>query len=92
MMKVAVVIGSLRKDAFSRKVANALRELAPPSLKQGIVEIRYLSLYNPDLDEQPPRAWQEFREAIRGADAVIFVTPEYNRSIPGALKNALTES
>jgi chromate reductase, NAD(P)H dehydrogenase (quinone) len=86
---VAVVVGSLRKDSINRKVANAIAELAPESLKFSIVEIGQLPLYNEDVEADPPEAWKEFRDRIRSADAVLFVTPEYNRSIPGALKNAL---
>jgi chromate reductase len=88
---VAVLVGSLRKDSFNRKVANALPALAPASLKLGIVEIGALPLYNQD-DDAPgkvPPAWQAFREQVKGADAVLFVTPEYNRSVPGVLKNAI---
>jgi chromate reductase len=86
---VAVIVGSLRKDSINRKVANALAGLAPAALKLGIVEIGQLPLYNQDLDENPPAAWTQFRERIQAADAVLFVTPEYNRSVPGALKNAI---
>ena len=86
---VAVFVGSLRKDSINRKVANALVGLAPPSLQLGIVEIGQLPLYNQDADEQPPAAWTAFRERLRAADAVLFVTPEHNRSVPAALKNAL---
>jgi chromate reductase len=88
---VAVLVGSLRKDSFNRKVANALSALAPAALKLEIVEIGQLSLYNQDDDaagEVPP-AWQAFRDRIKRADAVLFVTPEYNRSVPGVLKNAI---
>jgi chromate reductase len=87
--EVAVLVGSLRKDSINRKVANALAELAPAPLKLSIVDIGDLPLYNQDLDENPPAAWTRFRERIRAADAVLFVTPEYNRSVPAALKNAL---
>ena len=86
---VAVIIGSLRKDSMNRKVANALIELAPSALKLRVVEIGQLPIFNPDDDENPPAAWTEFRERINAADAVLFVTPEYNRSVPGALKNAI---
>lgn len=86
---VAVLVGSLRKDSFNRKVAKALIELAPPSLKPGFVEIGALPLYNQDEDANPPSAWTQFRDRIKACDAVLFVTPEYNRSVPGALKNAL---
>jgi chromate reductase len=87
---VAVIVGSLRKDAYSRKVAQHLVETAPKGLKLQIVEIGSLPLYNEDLDHgTPPKAWSDFRQAIKSADGVLFVTPEYNRSVPGALKNAI---
>jgi len=86
---VAVVVGSLRKESFNRKVALALAELAPSNLKLTIVEIGNLPLYNEDIDVDPPAAYQAFREQIRSSDAVLFVTPEYNRSVPGVLKNAI---
>lgn len=86
---VAVFVGSLRRESLNRKVANALIELAPSGLKLSIVEIGQLPLYNQDQDAGPPAAWTSFRERIKAADAVLFVTPEYNRSVPGALKNAL---
>ena len=87
--KIAVLVGSLRREAFSRRVANALRRLQPPTLNLEIVEIGALPFYNQDDEAQPPQAWVDFRERIRAFDAVIFVTPEYNRSIPAALKNAI---
>ena len=86
---VAVIVGSLRKGSFNRMMAHNLAELAPAALKLEIVEIRDLPLYDQDLDESPPPPWAPFRERIRRADAVLFVTPEYNRSVPGALKNAV---
>jgi chromate reductase, NAD(P)H dehydrogenase (quinone) len=87
--EVAVIVGSLRKDSINRKVANALMEIAPASLNLTIIEIGNLPLYNQDDDEAPPASWSAFRDRIKVADAVLFVTPEYNRSVPGALKNAL---
>src|SRR6266851_2810752 len=88
---VAVLVGSLRKASFSRRTALALSELAPAGLRLAIVEIGQLPLYDQDADDEgrPPRAWLSFRERIKAADAVLFVTPEYNRSVPGALKNAI---
>jgi len=87
---VAVLVGSLRAASWSRKVATALIERAPKTMRAELVEIGELPLYNEDLDAgEPPRAWKAFREAIRGASGVLFVTPEYNRSIPGCLKNAI---
>jgi chromate reductase len=74
---VAVIVGSLRKGSINRHVADALVQLALPSLKLSIVEIGHLPIYNPDCDENPPVAWAKFRERIKAADAVLFVTPEY---------------
>ncbi len=87
--KIAVIVGSLRKESFNRKMARALISLAPASLECELVEIRGLPLYDQDLDDNPPPEWTEFRERIRKYDGVLFVTPEYNRSVPGALKNAI---
>lgn len=87
---VAVLVGSLRRDSINRKVANALVELAPSSLKFSIAEIGDLPFYNPDKDDAaPPKEWTQFREKMKGMDAVVLVSPEYNRSVPAALKNAL---
>jgi chromate reductase, NAD(P)H dehydrogenase (quinone) len=89
-MNVCVLVGSLRKASFSRMLANALISLAPSSLKLDIVEIGQLPFYNEDIETAaPPPAWTAFRQRIKGADAVLFVTPEYNRSVPAVLKNAL---
>ena len=86
---VAVIVGSLRKASLNRRMATALAGLAPESLKLDIVEIGELALYNEDLDKDPPAAWTTFRERVRRADAVLFITPEYNRSVPAPLKNAI---
>jgi chromate reductase len=87
---VAVIVGSLRAESFTRKIAKALISLAPSALKLEIVEIGDLPLYNQDRDtENPPKEWTTFRQRIKSADAVLFATPEYNRSVPGVLKNAL---
>ncbi len=86
---VAVLIGSLRQQSYSRKMAHALIALAPASLKPAIVEIGELALYNEDLEASLPAGWTAFRQAVAAAEAVIFVTPEYNRSVPGVLKNAI---
>lgn len=88
-IEVAVVVGSLRKGAFSAAVADAIAELAAPRLALKRVEIGDLPLYNPDLEENTPPAWQRLRQDISGAQAVLFVTPEYNRSVPASLKNAI---
>ncbi|MBB2496761.1 NADPH-dependent FMN reductase [Aquipseudomonas ullengensis] len=87
---VAVLVGSLRKASINRKLALALAELAPPSLKLQIVEIGELPLYNEDIDVSPaPAPYVTFREQVKAADALLFVTPEYNRSVPAPLKNAI---
>jgi len=86
---VAVLVGSLRTESLTRKVARALAELVPDSLALEIVEIRRLELYDQDLEERLPESWRTFRERVRRADAVLFLTPEYNRSVPGVLKNAI---
>jgi chromate reductase len=88
--KIAVFVGSLRKEAYSRKLAKALIALAPPPLAPEIVEIGGLPLYNPDLEEPgPPASWADLRRRIKESDGVLFVTPEYNRSVPAALKNVI---
>ena len=87
---VAVLVGSLRKESYTRKTAKALLVLAPEQLKLRFVEIGDLPLYNPDLEgAEPPAPWKRFRDEVRAADAVLFATPEYNRSVPGGLKNAI---
>jgi len=88
--KIAIVVGSLRKDSFSGKIAKTMIGLAQGKLDMQVVEIRDLPMYNQDDDtETPPPAFTVFRDAIRAADGVLFITPEYNRSVPGALKNAI---
>jgi chromate reductase len=86
---VAVFVGSLRKESFNRKLANALIAMAPSTLKLGIVEIGDLPLYNQDHETDPPPPVRDFKQQVAAADAVLFVTPEYNRSVPGVLKNAI---
>lgn len=86
---VAVIVGSLRKGSLNRMAANALAALAPAGMRLNQVEIGNLPLYDQDIDTAPPQAWQDFRSAVKAADAVLFVTPEYNRSMPGAVKNAI---
>ena len=91
MRSIAVLVGSLRKESFSRKTARALISLAPAALKLEIVEIGDLPLYNQDAEDADPKpaAWLAFRDRIRPVNGVLFVTPEYNRSVPGLLKNAI---
>ena len=88
---VATLIGSLRRESFTRKIANALVELAPGTLAFETIEIGSLPLYDQDLEDaaERPAEWIAFRERVRAKDALLFATPEYNRSVPGALKNAI---
>ena len=87
---IATIVGSLRANSNSERIAKAIAAEAPKDLRFDIVAIGDLPLFNPDIDgETPPAAWTTFRARIKSADAVLFVTPEYNRSVPGALKNAI---
>lgn len=88
MIKVAVLIGSLRQGSFSRKVARALAELTP-TLSLDCIDIGAVSFFNEDLEANPPADWQALRHRVSSADAVLFVTAEYVRSVPGVLKNAI---
>jgi chromate reductase, NAD(P)H dehydrogenase (quinone) len=88
--RVGVIVGSLRSGAYSRMLARALPELTPASLQLIEIGIGDLPLYNYDLETAtPPPAWKTFRDAVKATDALLFVTPEFNRSMPGALKNAM---
>ena len=89
--QIAVIVGSLRKESFNRQLAHALIKLAPAQMQFKVVAIGELPLYNQDADGHEVAVVQQFRDAIRSADAVLFVTPEYNRSMPGVLKNALDQ-
>jgi len=86
---VVVIVGSLRKESFSLKIANALVKLAPATLKLNLVTLHDISFFNQDLEATPPADWVNFRETLQKSSGVLFVTPEYNRSIPGVLKNAI---
>lgn len=86
---IAVLVGSLRKESINRRLAKALAALAPSSLALNVIEIGQLPFYNEDSEAEAPQAWRDFRDQIRGADGVLLVSPEYNRSIPAVLKNAI---
>ena len=88
-LDVVVIVGSLRKASYTRRLANALASVAPASMQLEIVPIGDLPLYNEDVEADPPAAWRAFRERVARCDAVMFATPEYNRSVPGGLKNAI---
>jgi chromate reductase len=87
--KVGYIVGSLSKDSINRLLARAMIKLAPPGLEMIEIPIGHLPLYNRDHDNDYPPHARELKERIAAADAILFVTPEYNRSIPGALKNAI---
>jgi chromate reductase len=87
--KIAVIVGSLRKGSLNRKLGEALATLAPAGIEFTFPNIGDLPLFNEDLEGMPPVEWVRFRNEIRQADAVLWLTPEYNRSVPGALKNSL---
>ena len=87
--KIAILVGSLRKGSINRKVARSICAFAGDKLDCEIVEIGELPLYNQDSDSDPPEAFTRFRERIAAVDGILFVTPEYNRGVPGVLKNAI---
>lgn len=89
MAKVGVVIGSIRKNSFSQQLAQNIVNLFPSGYEAEFIEIANLPLYNQDYDENTPEVYTTFREKVKSLDAVLFVTPEHNRSFPAALKNAL---
>jgi chromate reductase, NAD(P)H dehydrogenase (quinone) len=86
---IVTIVGSLRKESFSLKIANALAKLAPASLKLDVTTLGGISFFNQDLETAPPADWLALREKLQKSNGVLFVTPEYNRSIPGVLKNAI---
>jgi chromate reductase len=86
---IVTIAGSLRKESFSLKIANALAKLAPSSLKLEVVTPAGISFFNQDLEGAPPADWLAFRDKLQKSNGVLFITPEYNRSIPGVLKNAI---
>jgi len=87
--KIAIIVGSLRKDSINRKVARSICGLRCDNLDCSMIEIGDLPLYNQDLDASPPEQWTRFREQVAASDGVLFCSPEYNRGIPGVLKNAI---
>lgn len=89
MKKVGVLVGSLRQGSFNKKLALVAKQLAASSLDLELIEIGHLPFYNEDMEANAPAAWTAFREKIKSCDAILFFTPEYNRSTAPALKNAL---
>jgi chromate reductase len=88
-LDIALITGSLRQGSYSRKMGLAAAKLAPPGMTLSVVEIGDMPLYNEDLESNPPAAFTRFRQRIAAADAILFVTPEFNRGMPGNLKNAM---
>lgn len=90
MSNIGIIVGSLRKGAYTRLLSHSLGELAPSSFKLTEIGIGELPLYNQDLETAtPPPAWTTFRDEVRSSDAILFITPEYNRGMPAAVKNAI---
>jgi chromate reductase len=87
--KIAIIVGSLREGSINRKVARSICALRNDNLDCSMIEIGDLPLYNQDLDSNPPDQWTRFRQQVGEADGVLFCSPEYNRGIPGVLKNAI---
>jgi chromate reductase len=88
--KIAIIVGSLRKGSINRKIARSICALRGDNLECSMVEIGDLDLYNQDIDtDSPPASWARFREQVGAADGILFCTPEYNRGVPGVLKNAI---
>src|ERR1700730_13058965 len=86
---IVVIVGSIRKESFTLKIANTLAKMAPASIKLNVVTLHGISFFNQDLEATPPADWVAFREKLQKSNGILFVTPEYNRSIPGVLKNAI---
>jgi chromate reductase, NAD(P)H dehydrogenase (quinone) len=89
LYKIGIIVGSLRKDSINRKIARSMCAIRGDNLECAMIEIGGLPLYNQDLDGDPPGEWVEFREKVAAVDGILFCTPEYNRGVPGVLKNAV---
>ncbi|EGV42514.1 NADPH-dependent oxidoreductase [Bizionia argentinensis JUB59] len=87
--KIAVIVGSLRKESFNLKTAKAMMAMAPESFDMELLDISGLPMFNEDLEDNPPKEWEKLRKNIKDADGLLFFTPEYNRSVPAVLKNAI---
>ena len=89
MKKIGIIVGSLRKDSLNRKLAEVFSKIGHPNLKFSFIEINDLPLFSEDLEENPPRSVIKMRKEIENIDTILFMVPEYNRSISGVLKNAI---
>ncbi|MGH7593242.1 MAG: NADPH-dependent FMN reductase [Gemmatimonadales bacterium] len=87
--EIVVLVGSLRRESVTRKVAHALMAVAPPSLVLRELDLNPLPMYNADLESEVPASWAQLRGDVKASDGILFVTPEYNRSVPGVIKNAV---
>src|SRR5690554_5263647 len=87
--KIAIIVGSLRKESYNLKTAKALMAMAPESLSLELLNIEGLPMFNEELEAKPPKEWVALRKKNKAADCLLFLTPEYNRSVPGFLKNAI---
>src|SRR5690606_1453621 len=88
-LKIGIIVGSLRKESYNLKTAKTVMSLAPESIEFEMIDISDLPLFNEDLESNPPQEWETFRANIRSVDGLLFFTPEYNRSVPAVLKNAI---
>lgn len=87
--QIAIIVGSLREDSINRKIARSICAIKGDNLSCSIIDIGRLPLYNQDFDDNPPAEWVGFRDQVKACDGVLFCTPEYNRGVPGVLKNAV---
>lgn len=86
---IGVIVGSLRKESFNRSIANYVTSVIPKEYEVKFIDISDIDMFNQDLEETPPASWTRLREDVKSSDAYLFFTPEYNRSVPAVLKNAL---
>lgn len=89
MKKIGILVGSLRRESYNKKIAHYLSSLFPADFSIEFINIGELPLFSEDLEENPPQSWTVFRNSLKEMNAFLFVSPEYNRSVPAALKNAL---
>lgn len=88
-MNIVALVGSIRKDSYNKRVANFMKERYEGRLNIHILPLNDIPMFNEDIEEDPPQVVKDFKEKIKNSDGILFVTPEYNHSIPGVLKNAL---
>ena len=86
---IGIVVGSLRKGSFNKSIANYVSSILPEGYEAKFIDLNGVDIFNEDLEGNPPESWTRLREEVKSSDAYLFFTPEYNRSVPAALKNAL---